>query len=144
MLSVMPKNRPGDTDLAYAFIDHSLDPLVQGKMAEDIYNGPVNAKAIISAEARKSPYILTPEQIADKAIMHDNAFLATVHDQWIRRIHGDFLVLTSSSQTPQNPCGSGLARECNLSVDTRLTDPALSRASPLPHKNVVIASSAFH
>nr|BFE94608.1 hypothetical protein GCM10020185_51440 [Pseudomonas brassicacearum subsp. brassicacearum] len=79
------KNRPGDTDLAYAFIDHSLDPLVQGKMAEDIFNGPVNAKAIISSEARKSPYILTPEQIADKAIMHDNAFLATVHDQWIRR-----------------------------------------------------------
>ena len=85
MLSVMPKHRPGDTDLAYAFIDHSLDPLVQGKMAEDIFNGPVNAKAIISAEARKSPYILTPEQISEKAIMHDNAFLATVHDQWIRR-----------------------------------------------------------
>ncbi len=85
MLSVMPKNRPGDIDLAYAFINHSLDPLVQGKMAEDIYNGPVNAKAIISAEARKSPYILTPEQIAEKAIMHDNAFLASVHDQWIRR-----------------------------------------------------------
>jgi putative spermidine/putrescine transport system substrate-binding protein len=85
MLSVMPRNRPGDTDLAYAFIDHSLDPLVQGKMAEDIFNGPVNAKAIISAEARKSPFILTPEQISEKAIMHDNAFLATVHDQWIRR-----------------------------------------------------------
>jgi putative spermidine/putrescine transport system substrate-binding protein len=85
MLSVMPKHRPGDTDLAYAFIDHSLDPLVQGKMAEDIFNGPVNAKAIISAEARKSPYILTPEQISEKAIMHDNAFLASVHDQWIRR-----------------------------------------------------------
>jgi putative spermidine/putrescine transport system substrate-binding protein len=85
MQSVMPKNRPGDADMAYAFINHSLDPLVQGKMAEDIYNGPVNAKAIISAEARKSPYILTPEQIAEKAIMHDNAFLATVHDQWIRR-----------------------------------------------------------
>lgn len=85
MLSVMPKHRPGDTDLAYAFIDHSLDPLVQGKMAEDIFNGPVNAKAIISAESRKSPYILTPEQISEKAIMHDNAFLATVHDQWIRR-----------------------------------------------------------
>ncbi|HLA29526.1 MAG TPA: extracellular solute-binding protein, partial [Pseudomonas sp.] len=85
MLSVMPKHRPGDSDLAHAFINHSLDPLVQGKMAEDIFNGPVNAKAIISAEARKSPYILTPEQIAEKAIMHDNAFLATVHDQWIRR-----------------------------------------------------------
>lgn len=85
MLSVMPKHSPGDSDLAHAFINHSLDPLVQGKMAEDIFNGPVNAKAIISAEARKSPYILTPEQIAEKAIMHDNAFLATVHDQWIRR-----------------------------------------------------------
>ncbi|WP_213881632.1 ABC transporter substrate-binding protein [Pseudomonas sp. dw_358] len=85
MQTVMPKTRPGDTDLAYAFIDHSLDPAVQGKMAEEIYNGPVNAKAIISAEARKSPFILTPEQIHDKAIIHDNAYLATVHDQWIKR-----------------------------------------------------------
>ncbi|PPC79368.1 spermidine/putrescine ABC transporter substrate-binding protein [Pokkaliibacter plantistimulans] len=85
MLSVMPKVRPGEDDVTYAFINHSLDPVVQGKMAEDIYNGPVNSKAVISAEARQSPYILTPEQIADKAIIHDNAFLATVHDQWIRR-----------------------------------------------------------
>ncbi|MES2263712.1 MAG: ABC transporter substrate-binding protein [Pseudomonadota bacterium] len=85
MFSVMPKVRPGDTELTYAFLNHSLDPAVQGKMAEDIYNGPVNSKAIISAEARKSPYILTPELIAQKAIMHDNAFLATVHDEWLRR-----------------------------------------------------------
>lgn len=85
MFSVMPKFRPGDTALTYAFLNHSLDPVVQGKMAEDIFNGPVNAKAVISAEARKSPYILTPEKIAEKAIIHDNTFLASVHDQWIRR-----------------------------------------------------------
>ena len=36
-------------------------------------------------KAHETPFILTPEQIAEKAIMHDNAFLATVHDQWIRR-----------------------------------------------------------
>ena len=85
MFSVMPKSRPGDSDLTYAFLNHSLDPVVQGKMAEDIFNGPVNAKAVISTEARKSPYILTPELIAEKAIIHDNAFLATVHDEWLRR-----------------------------------------------------------
>lgn len=85
MFSVMPKARPGDTDLTYAFLNHTLDPVVQGRMAEDIFNGPVNAKAVISAEARKSPYILTPELIAQKAIMHDNAFLATVHEDWLRR-----------------------------------------------------------
>ncbi|RQO53133.1 hypothetical protein DBR46_18325 [Pseudomonas sp. KBW05] len=30
-------------------------------------------------------------------------------------------------------CGSGLARECGVSVSDELTDPPLSRASPLPH-----------
>jgi putative spermidine/putrescine transport system substrate-binding protein len=85
MFSVMPKHRPGDNEVTHAFLNHSLDPVVQGKMAEDIFNGPVNAKAVISAEARKSPYILTPDQIAEKAIVHDNALLASVHDQWIRR-----------------------------------------------------------
>ncbi|MPR03844.1 hypothetical protein F0169_18265 [Pseudomonas sp. MAFF 212408] len=30
-------------------------------------------------------------------------------------------------------CGSGLARECRVSVNRSVTDPPLSRASPLPH-----------
>lgn len=85
MFSVMPKARPGDTDLTYAFLNHTLDPIVQGTMAEDIFNGPVNSKAVISSEARKSPYILTPELIAEKGIIHDNAFLATVQGEWLRR-----------------------------------------------------------
>ncbi|RQO54496.1 hypothetical protein DBR46_14415 [Pseudomonas sp. KBW05] len=29
-------------------------------------------------------------------------------------------------------CGSGLARECGVSVNTSVTDPPHSRASPLP------------
>jgi putative spermidine/putrescine transport system substrate-binding protein len=85
MFSVMPKHRLAADDLTYAFINHSLDAGVQGKMAEEIFNGPVNSKAIISAEMRESPYILTPERIAEKGILHDNAFLASVQDQWIKR-----------------------------------------------------------
>ncbi|RFP97541.1 hypothetical protein DA482_27945 [Pseudomonas fluorescens] len=30
-------------------------------------------------------------------------------------------------------CGSGLARECGVSVSTSVTDTPHSRASPLPH-----------
>ncbi len=41
-----------------------------------------------------------------------------------------------STATPEReaafPCGSGLARECGVSVNISITDPAHSRASPLP------------
>lgn len=85
MFSVMPKYRPGDAEVTYAFLNHTLDPVVQGKMAMEIFNGPVNSKAVISADAARSPFILSPKQIADKALFHDNTFLATVQTDWIRR-----------------------------------------------------------
>jgi hypothetical protein len=46
-------------------------------------------------------------------------------------------------QTPKIPCGSGLARECSLSVTWRLTDPPYSRASPLPQLISVVDEIAF-
>ncbi len=36
------------------------------------------------------------------------------------------------------PCGSGLARECNLSATLMLADTPLSRASPLPHWGIAL------
>jgi putative spermidine/putrescine transport system substrate-binding protein len=83
MYSVIPKAHPGDTDLIHAFINHSLDPVVQGKMAADVLNGPINSKAIVPAESRR--FVPTAQQIAQKAIIHDDKALAKVHEQWIKR-----------------------------------------------------------
>ncbi|PJK34552.1 hypothetical protein CWC48_04890 [Pseudomonas sp. S10E 269] len=44
------------------------------------------------------------------------------------------------STTPQDQCGSGLARECGGSVNISLTDPPHSRASPLPHLELCAVS----
>jgi len=83
MFTVIPKSHPGDLDLIHAFINHSIDPLVQGKMAADVLNGPVNSKALVPVENRK--YVPSAQQIAEKAVLHDDKSLATVHDAWIKR-----------------------------------------------------------
>ena len=85
MFTVMPKARPGDAAVAHAFINHTLDAAVQGHMAEDVLNGPVNQKAVLSADAKKSPFIIKPEQLGGKAVIHDRAMLAKVRDGWIKR-----------------------------------------------------------
>ncbi len=54
-------------------------------MAEDVLNGPVNLKAVLSAEAQKSPYIIKPEQLGANAVIHDKAVIASVRDSWIKR-----------------------------------------------------------
>ncbi|TFY87771.1 hypothetical protein DYL59_17180 [Pseudomonas kairouanensis] len=43
--------------------------------------------------------------------------------------------------TPQNQCGSGLAREGGVSVSTSDTDKPHSRASPLPHFFTVLCQA---
>lgn len=83
MYTVIPKAHPGDAELIHAFINHSLDPQVQGKMAADVLNGPINSKAIVPAESRR--FVPTAQQIAQKAIVHDDKALAKVHEQWIKR-----------------------------------------------------------
>ncbi|SAL61007.1 ABC spermidine/putrescine transporter, periplasmic ligand binding protein [Caballeronia terrestris] len=83
MFTVIPKAHPGDIDLIHAFINHSLDAGVQGKMAADVLNGPVNSKAVIPQQSLA--LVPSPKLIADKAILHDDKALAAVHDQWIKR-----------------------------------------------------------
>ncbi|CAB3777693.1 hypothetical protein LMG28688_00413 [Paraburkholderia caffeinitolerans] len=83
MFSVIPKAHPGDIDLIHAFINHTLDAGVQGRMAADVLNGPVNSKAIIPAESRA--FVPSPQQIAEKAVLHDDKSLAVVQAAWIKR-----------------------------------------------------------
>lgn len=83
MFTVIPKAHPGDIDLIHAFINHSLDAGVQGRMAADVLNGPVNSKAVIPAESRA--FVPSPEQIAHNAVLHDDKALASVQPAWIKR-----------------------------------------------------------
>ncbi|WP_321964908.1 ABC transporter substrate-binding protein [Paraburkholderia sp. J7] len=83
MFTVIPKAHPGDVDLIHAFINHSLDAGVQGRMAADVLNGPVNGKAMIPPESRA--FVPSPQQIAEKAVLHDDKALAAVQSAWIKR-----------------------------------------------------------
>ncbi|WP_144137465.1 PotD/PotF family extracellular solute-binding protein [Paraburkholderia sp. BCC1884] len=83
MFTVIPKSHPGDSDVIHAFINHSLDAGVQGRMAADVLNGPVNSKAVIPAGSRA--FVPSPQQIAEKAVLHDDKALAVVQPAWIKR-----------------------------------------------------------
>jgi putative spermidine/putrescine transport system substrate-binding protein len=83
MFTVIPKAHPADSDLVHAFINHSLDAQVQGKMAADVLNGPVNARAVIPAAS--AALVPSGKEIAEKSVMHDDQALAKVHDAWIKR-----------------------------------------------------------
>jgi putative spermidine/putrescine transport system substrate-binding protein len=83
MFTVIPKAHPGDADLIHAFINHSLDAGVQGRMAADVLNGPVNGKAMIPASSRA--FVPSPQQIAQNAVLHDDKALAAVQPAWIKR-----------------------------------------------------------
>ena len=83
MFTVIPKSHPGDLDLIHAFINHSLDAGVQGRMAADVLNGPVNSKAVIPAESLR--FVPSPKQIAEKSVLHDDKSLAVVQAAWIKR-----------------------------------------------------------
>ncbi len=83
MYTVIPKSHPGDVALIHAFINHSLDASVQGKMAADVLNGPVNSKAAVPADSLR--YVPTAQQIAEKALVHDDKALSVVQGDWVRR-----------------------------------------------------------
>lgn len=85
MYTIIPKSHPAESSVINAYINHSLDPVIQGKMAEDVLNGPVNQRAILSAEAQKSPFIIKPEQLGGNAVIHDKAVIAGVREAWIKR-----------------------------------------------------------
>ncbi|TQV78402.1 ABC transporter substrate-binding protein [Denitrobaculum tricleocarpae] len=85
MYTIMPKAKPGEDDVVHAFMNYTLDAKVQGVMAEAVLNGPINQKAEMSAAAKASPFIIKPEQLGDKAIVHDKEFIAEVREDWIKR-----------------------------------------------------------
>ena len=85
MYTIMPKSHPGDDDVVHAFINYTLDAGVQGVMAEAVLNGPVNTQAVMSKAAQSSPFIIKPEQLSDKAVVHDKDFIASVREDWIKR-----------------------------------------------------------
>ena len=82
---VVPEGHPGDSAVIYALLNHALDPAVQGKMAEEVWYGPVNSQAVLSDAAKASPYIPSPEVIAKRVNKVDPAYLASVRDEWIAR-----------------------------------------------------------
>ncbi|MET1412332.1 extracellular solute-binding protein [Roseibium sp. HPY-6] len=83
MYTIVPKSKPGDDDVVHAFIDFTLDDKVQGAMAEAVLNGPINQQAVMSEAAKASPFIIKPEQLSEKAVVHDKAFIADVREKWI-------------------------------------------------------------
>lgn len=85
MYTIMPKAKPGADDVVHAFIDFTLDAKVQGVMAEAVLNGPINQQAEMSEAAKASPFIIKPEQLNDKAVVHDKTFIADVREQWIAK-----------------------------------------------------------
>jgi putative spermidine/putrescine transport system substrate-binding protein len=85
MYTITPKSKPGDDDVVHAFIDYTLDAEVQGIMAEAVLNGPINQNAVMSEAAKASPFIIKPEQMGEKAVVQDKAFIADVREDWINR-----------------------------------------------------------
>lgn len=84
-LMVIPKGHPGDRATISALINKAIDPNVQGKMAEEVWYGPTNMKAVLSEKTRALPYIPSPDIISRKVSTIDPTYLASVRDEWIRR-----------------------------------------------------------
>jgi putative spermidine/putrescine transport system substrate-binding protein len=82
---VVPKGHPGDAEVIAALVNHALDADVQGKMAEEVWYGPINQDAKMSDAAMKSPYIPSPAVIKNRTVKVDAAHLASVRDDWIKR-----------------------------------------------------------
>ena len=82
---VVPKGHPGDAAVISALVNHALDAEVQGKMAEEVWYGPINQNAVMSEKAAKSPYIPSPSVIKNRTVKVDAAHLASVREDWIKR-----------------------------------------------------------
>lgn len=79
---VTPKGHPGDEEAIYALNNFALDPVVQGKMAEAVWYGPINKNAVLSDAAKNDPNVPSPELIENRAVEVDRAFLADVREDW--------------------------------------------------------------
>jgi putative spermidine/putrescine transport system substrate-binding protein len=82
---VVPKGHRGDAEVIAALVNHALDADVQGRMAEEVWYGPINQNAVMSEKAMKSPYIPSPAVIKNRTVKIDAAHLAKVREDWIKR-----------------------------------------------------------
>lgn len=82
---IIPKNHPGDDEATHALINYALDPVVQGKMSETVWYGPINQDTKIPESAAEYPFIPTPQMIKERGISLDLDYLASVRSEWIRR-----------------------------------------------------------
>ncbi|MER8435954.1 extracellular solute-binding protein [Mesorhizobium sp. M1312] len=82
---VVPKGHPGDVAVINALLNHALDAEVQGKMAEEVWYGPINQDAKLSDAAKSSSFIPSPQVVKERANKVDAAYLASVRDDWIQR-----------------------------------------------------------
>jgi len=82
---VVPKGHPGDTDVIHALVNQALDPAVQGKMAEEVWYGPINQNAVLSEKAKSSPYVPSPAVVKNRTVKVDAAHLASVRESWMKR-----------------------------------------------------------
>lgn len=82
---VTPKNNPGSSDVVHAFYDFALSADVQGKMAEEVWYGPVNQSAVLSETAKNDPNVPSPELVKKRVIEVDSKYLASVREDWIKR-----------------------------------------------------------
>jgi len=82
---VVPKGHPGDKDVINALMNQAMDPHVQGMMAEEVWYGPTNQKAILSDKAKASPFIPSPEVVKSRVVKVDGEHLASVREDWIKR-----------------------------------------------------------
>jgi putative spermidine/putrescine transport system substrate-binding protein len=82
---VVPKGHPGDTAVIHALVNQALDPAVQGKMAEEVWYGPINQSAVLSDKAKSSPYVPSPEVVKNRTVKVDAAHLSSVREDWMKR-----------------------------------------------------------
>jgi putative spermidine/putrescine transport system substrate-binding protein len=66
-------------------VNQALDPAVQGKMAEEVWYGPINQNAVLSEKAKSSPYVPSPAVVKNRTVKVDAAHLASVRESWMKR-----------------------------------------------------------
>jgi putative spermidine/putrescine transport system substrate-binding protein len=78
----IPEGHPGPQDVAEAFVNKCLEPAAQEGMAEGLWFGPTNSKAVISPEIAKR--VITFDDL-DNTIPVDLEHLLQVRQDWITR-----------------------------------------------------------
>jgi spermidine/putrescine-binding protein len=83
------KNR----DLAEAFINYSMDPVVQARAAQTIFNTPLNRKAAPMIPKELNSVILTDEKRLNKIFFKDWRFFTDKWDQYEERFKKEVLTV---------------------------------------------------